>query len=877
MTTTTTSKPGAQGGSGLRSSNRRNPCPICGRTKDGDCRISADLVLCHRGATHHPPTDLEVGRSIVNGWAYTGESKDGRAATFTPHKELDRHPPRLDDRIYLRAELNQQQAPPAAVPQVPRFADLARLPHPVTEPPDHWPHGYRLTYSPSQSVVMVVRPSGKQHIPHHASPDRGEVKGKGLEPWPLWCEAAALEHGSGRWIAEAEGEKCAAWLQAGGLVAVSQPGHDHTLASIKARYSRLQAAGVAGVLYLADNDQTGQDKGERCATAAAAVGLPLLVISAAAVWPDLPAGGSIDDAPGTAADRVEALAPALARVTLAAPQQQGQDGPTLQRHEKRHTLAPDEVLQTLPLRMGRLRLNVRTGDVHTSDGVLSGNQIGRLYLELSNPAERWPKDATTDAVMLLAHRDQFDPVKDWLEGLEAEPLPMEQWQRLDQHLLGIDDPIAATFLPRFLISAVARTMEPGCGYRQSPVLVGPQWRGKTALGRILFGADQWLQGVGALDRDALQRMRRSWGIELAELDGVTRRADQEALKDFLTAQVDTYRAPYDRSPEDHPRRFVFWGTANRPPLRDATGSTRFVCISIPDRMLPLEWAQENRAAIWARALEQYRAGVKWEEVGEEERRQIEERNADFVQEHPWTERVRRFLAMQLAGDQLPVTVPQVLDHLCVPVGQHNASNAKTVEEIAQSLGWVRGRRRWQGRPKAQGLWPADVPGHPGHPSGHPPGTPPDPFQQKGSDTAGHPGHPFSQTVSGEEEGQGRATAADGDARQGVGQKGCPGCPPPETPVPDSGLPGHRGVPGGVPGGCPPPADYLPAIQSGRIACWVDGEGGWTRAPGPMRGLSVLVTHADGRQLAAGRTQISDHPPAPQVGEFEHEFDDPEAA
>jgi hypothetical protein len=45
----------------------------------------------------------------------------------------------------------------------------------------------------------------------------------------------------------------------------------------------------------------------------------------------------------------------------------------------------------------------------------------------------------------------------------------------------------------------------------------------------------------------------------------------------------------------------------------------------------------------------------------------------------------------------------------------------------------------------------------------------------------------------------------------------------------------------------------------------------------MRGLSVLVTHGDGRQLAAGRTQISDHPPAPQVGEFEHEFDDPEAA
>ena len=145
-------------------------------------------------------------------------------------------------------------------------------------------------------------------------------------------------------------------------------------------------------------------------------------------------------------------------------------------------------------------------------------------------------------------------------------------------------------------------------------------------------------------------------------------------------------------------------------------------------MLPLDWAQENRAAIWARALEQYRAGVKWDEVSEEERRQAEERNADFIQEHPWTEKVRRFLALQLAGDQLPVTVPEVLDHLCVPVGQHNAANAKVVEEIAQSLGWIRARRRRiPNGDKRQGLWPSDPghpSGHPGHPSGHPWAPPP---------------------------------------------------------------------------------------------------------------------------------------------------------
>jgi hypothetical protein len=66
----------------LTSSSRKNPCPICGRTKDGDCRINDDEVNCHRGATHHPPEGVESG-NVVKGldgqnWAYTGESEDHR-------------------------------------------------------------------------------------------------------------------------------------------------------------------------------------------------------------------------------------------------------------------------------------------------------------------------------------------------------------------------------------------------------------------------------------------------------------------------------------------------------------------------------------------------------------------------------------------------------------------------------------------------------------------------------------------------------------------------------------------------------------------------------------------------------------------------------
>ena len=73
-------------------SSRANPCPICSRTKDGDCRIGAELVLCHHGSSHHPPEGLRPGDTHPGGdgqqWAYAKDTSDGRAATFTPHKPL---------------------------------------------------------------------------------------------------------------------------------------------------------------------------------------------------------------------------------------------------------------------------------------------------------------------------------------------------------------------------------------------------------------------------------------------------------------------------------------------------------------------------------------------------------------------------------------------------------------------------------------------------------------------------------------------------------------------------------------------------------------------------------------------------------------------
>ena len=138
-------------------------------------------------------------------------------------------------------------------------------------------------------------------------------------------------------------------------------------------------------------------------------------------------------------------------------------------------------------------------------------------------------------------------------------------------------------------------------------------------------------------------------------------------------------------------------------------------------MLPLDWAKANRDAIWAKAVEQYRAGEQWADCSEEERQAIAERNTNHREIDPWADEVAAYLERRQKAMDLPVTVPQVLAHLEVPQERQTNQLALRVRGMAESLQWVWDRRRVDSVTRRQGLWPTS--GHPGHPSGHPSGHP----------------------------------------------------------------------------------------------------------------------------------------------------------
>lgn len=79
----------------LRSS-KSNPCPVCDRTKDGDCSISSngELVLCHNNFDHAKTCKPDL-------WHYAGETSDRRCGKYLLKKDRTEKVPRTEQTRYF--------------------------------------------------------------------------------------------------------------------------------------------------------------------------------------------------------------------------------------------------------------------------------------------------------------------------------------------------------------------------------------------------------------------------------------------------------------------------------------------------------------------------------------------------------------------------------------------------------------------------------------------------------------------------------------------------------------------------------------------------------------------------------------------------------
>lgn len=220
-------------------------------------------------------------------------------------------------------------------------------------------------------------------------------------------------------------------------------------------------------------------------------------------------------------------------------------------------------------------------------------------------------DRVGRVIHAASEKASFHPVKAYLDGLAWDGVArVARW--LETYCGVIHDPYIERVGTWWLVSAVARVMEPGCKADHILVLEGPQGIGKsTAFKNLLPDEGWWCDSeleIGS--KDAYQKLQGRWLVELAELDGVTRRKEVTQLKAFITNATDKYRPPYGRVTVEVPRSCVFCGTVNESQyLKDSTGNRRF-WPARAGRVQP-ELVARDRDQLWAETLRLYHAGQHW--------------------------------------------------------------------------------------------------------------------------------------------------------------------------------------------------------------------------------------------------------------------------
>lgn len=235
------------------------------------------------------------------------------------------------------------------------------------------------------------------------------------------------------------------------------------------------------------------------------------------------------------------------------------------------------------------------------------------------------------------------PVRVYLDSLAWDGSPrIDDW--LSEYCYAPDKTIVRAYSRRWMISAVARVMSPGCKVDTTLIIQGDQGVKKSTAFEVL-ASPAWFSdtGLNLRDKDAMQTIRGVWIYEFAELDAV-RRTDQTAVKAFLSSRVDRFRPSYGRNVVRYHRQCVIVGTTNELGfLRDSTGSRRFWPVQVGD--VDIEGLAAVRDQLWAEAVAAYKAGEQWWLTEDEEERRKRSEYL-FVEEDAWTEAIALWLRKQ---------------------------------------------------------------------------------------------------------------------------------------------------------------------------------------------------------------------------------------
>ena len=183
----------------------------------------------------------------------------------------------------------------------------------------------------------------------------------------------------------------------------------------------------------------------------------------------------------------------------------------------------------------------------------------------------------------------FNPISQFMDSLPRWD-GQNHVAKLFSRLPGISSE-QLSFLAIWLRSAVAHWLQKDTlhGNECVPVLIGAQGCGKTTFLRRLLPAElreYYLDHLNLANKfDKEMALTNNLLVNLDELEAI-RPSQHAALKQTLSKNKVNGRPIFGKAQEDRQRFASFVATTNNPhPLTDATGSRRYICLTIPKGQL----------------------------------------------------------------------------------------------------------------------------------------------------------------------------------------------------------------------------------------------------------------------------------------------------
>ena len=378
--------------------------------------------------------------------------------------------------------------------------------------------------------------------------------------------------------------------------------------------------------------------------------------------------------------------------------------------EKSQLLKVGQLTTLLSNQLGEdLKLNLLSGEPEYKKITLPTYFVDNFYIPLSEWGYEMRKTAATDALMYAAGKNSFHPVVDDLERIEKdESIKPIELDKVATNYLGTKDELYDAMFSVWLTALVARAFNPGCKFDNCLVLQGAEGIRKSPFLKALAGNKEWVCDSWQQQEQKLyMAIDQCWIYELAELDHMTTKKDQGALKAMFSTATDTYAKPYARGIGKFPRPSVFAATSNRFDfLSDPSASHRRYWIipltQDPEKKeyLDAEKVKADRDAILKAAIVEYRKGSNLY-LPQELQTKSNNRNRNFLAEHPFMDSLAEWVTSQyvfttadaLIGSGLREKVKEISDY-----------DLKKAAECLQALGYEKDKHQTSGEAGKKRYW-----------------------------------------------------------------------------------------------------------------------------------------------------------------------------